>query len=91
MTKTGKSPVKRVRFNYYAPQAGLVCVAGAFNGWDPRRDPMKKGPRGWTLTKTLRSGTYEYRFVVDGIWRDDPSCPTRRPNPFGGENCVLEV
>ena len=22
---------------------------------------------------------------------DDPSCPNRRSNPFGGENCILEV
>jgi len=36
-------------------------------------------------------GRYEYRFVVDGQWRDDPACTERVPNGFGSENCVLRV
>lgn len=91
MTKTRKAPAKRVRFTYHEPEAREVYVAGTFNDWNPCRDSLKRSPRGWTLTKALRPGIYEYRFIVDGIWRDDPSCPARRSNPFGGENCVLEV
>jgi hypothetical protein len=29
--------------------------------------------------------------LVDGEWRDDPQCPNRHPNQFGGQNCVCIV
>jgi hypothetical protein len=39
----------------------------------------------------LSPGEHYYRFLVDGEWRDDPECPMRVPNPFGGENMMREV
>ena len=36
-------------------------------------------------------GSYEYRFVVDGQWVDDPEVNELIPNPFGSANAVLEV
>ncbi len=42
---------------------------------------------GWEL----EPGTHEYRFKVDGQWRDDEECAQRRPNEFGAQNCVREV
>ncbi|MXW77650.1 MAG: hypothetical protein F4Z57_01385, partial [Gemmatimonadetes bacterium] len=40
---------------------------------------------------TLPLGKHEYRFVVDGEWRDDPQCEERRPNSFGTTNCILHA
>jgi len=93
MKKTHTSSTKKVIFTFHAPDAGEVCVAGAFNDWDPRKDPLKKkGAMGqWKTVKYLEPGLYEYRFVVDGVCVDDPSCQRRRPNQYGGENCLLEV
>ena len=31
------------------------------------------------------------RVLVDGQWQDDPSCPVREANQFGGQNCVCIV
>jgi len=45
----------------------------------------------WKKTISLPPGRYEYRLLVDGQWQDDPQCPLRQPNQFGGENCVCEV
>jgi hypothetical protein len=45
----------------------------------------------WSCTVQLSPGTYEYRFIVDGQWVDDPLSPRYVHNPFGGTNCVLEV
>jgi PAS domain S-box-containing protein len=42
-------------------------------------------------TDYLEPGLYEYRFVVDGVWQNDPQCTGRRENDFGTENCVLIV
>jgi hypothetical protein len=45
----------------------------------------------WKVQVSLAPGTYHYRFLVDGEWRDDPECTLRVPNPFGTENAVREV
>jgi hypothetical protein len=39
----------------------------------------------------LPPGNHQYRFRVDGEWRDDPAAAVRVPNPFGGENAVRVV
>lgn len=83
---------KRVSFSAHAPHAREVAVAGTFNNWDPSARPMKRGDKGdWKVIFFLPRGTYEYRFVIDGIWTDDPCCTTRCRNQYGGENCILEV
>ena len=83
---------RKVIFSFHAPHAAEVSVAGTFNGWDTHKDPLMKRTKGrWRLVKYLEPGTYEYRFVVDAIWSDDPSYASRRSNPYGGDNCILEV
>lgn len=89
---SSKTAKKRANFQLTAPGASQVCVAGTFNDWDPVARPLKKGKddvfRTWM---NLPPGTYEYRFVVDGAWQEDPSCAEQAPSPFGGYNSVLEV
>ena len=83
---------RRYTFTLDAPAAGAVAVAGSFNGWAADARPLKRGKGGlWQATVLLPPGRYEYRFVVDGQWRDDPACADRVPNGFGSENCVLQV
>lgn len=82
---------RRVTFCFESPAAKEVFIAGTFNGWDPRQDSLKKHSTGWKAVKYLAPGVYEYRFVVDGIWVDDPSCKKHRSNQYGSENCVLDV
>lgn len=83
---------QRVTFRLHAPDAERVCVAGTFNDWDPEIRPMKRGKTGtWSTWTSLPTGTYEYRFVVNGEWRDDPSCDARRANTFGTYNSVFQL
>ena len=83
---------KRVSFSLHAPDAQSVSLAGDFNGWDPTDKPMKRDASGqWKATLTLPAGEYQYRFVVDGDWADDPQCDRRSPNEFGTLNCVRVV
>lgn len=87
--KVGK---KRVAFAVHAPHAREVAMAGTFNDWDPLTRPMKREADGnWKVTFYLAPGKYEYRFIVDGIWTDDPCCTTRCWNQYGGENCIIVV
>ena len=83
---------QKVTFSYSAPQAQSVVLAGDFTGWEHAPLPLKKTKSGvWVKTVSLPAGEYEYRLLVDGRWQDDPQCPNRRANQFGGQNCVCIV
>ncbi|MFB0506540.1 MAG: isoamylase early set domain-containing protein [Thermodesulfobacteriota bacterium] len=87
-----RSKGKKVRFEFYAPQALQVSLGGDFNGWDANSLPMKKDKQGtWKMIVPLEPGKYEYRFWVDGVWADDPNVQERVQNPFGSQNCVKIV
>lgn len=76
-----------------APGAKSVVVTGSFCDWSPQGCPMRYHRNGgvWATTLSLTPGRYEYRFLVDGEWCDDPTCEERVPNPFGSQNCVFQV
>jgi 1,4-alpha-glucan branching enzyme len=87
-----KGSKQKVTFHFEAPAAQSVLLAGDFTGWQEAPVSLKKDKRGiWKKSITLPPGRYEYRLLVDGEWRDDPECPNRHPNQFGGENCVCIV
>ena len=88
----GKSQAKKVPFEFVAPDAQKVYLAGNFNKWDPKTNLMKKDKKGvWKTTLSLKPGRYEYRFLVDGNWVNDPACCDCVPNEFGSQNCVRIV
>jgi 1,4-alpha-glucan branching enzyme len=83
-----------VLFSFQAP-AGTkaVYLAGEFNGWRPDLDLMsdEDGDGIWTITYKLAKGTYQYKFVADGSWYQDPNNPEAAPDGFGGNNSVIVV
>jgi len=83
---------QKVTFSYLGGEAKTVLLAGDFTGWEQAPVGLKKDKGGvWKKTLALPPGRYEYRLLVDGQWRDDPQCINRRPNQFGGQNCVCVV
>ena len=91
-TSTAPAAKRRITFKLVAPEAEQVILAGSFNGWDNGGTLLKRDAKGvWKTQVSLDPGRYEYRFRVDGHWRDDPECPSRIPNGFGSENCIIEV
>ena len=87
--KETKPKTKKVRFNFFAPEAERAFLAGNFNNWDVDKLPMKKAKKGtWEVSFALPPGRHEYRFWVDGVWQDDPNSKERVENPFGSQNCV---
>ncbi len=87
-----KASSKKVEFKISAPGANWVGIAGDFNGWKPDTLTAKKDKTGaWKASVTVPTGTYEYKFVVDGSWITDPTCSRRTVNSFGTENSVLVV
>jgi chromosome partitioning protein len=78
------------------PRAVDVRIAGDFNGWVPDKDVRSElasvsGERVWTKILRLPPGTYRYRYLVDGEWRDDPSNTARTPGPSGERHSILVV
>jgi Glycogen recognition site of AMP-activated protein kinase len=55
--------------------AKTVVLAGTFNNWQTNEWYMHKTADGWELPFTLGPGNYQYRFIVDGKWIDDPANP----------------
>jgi 1,4-alpha-glucan branching enzyme len=91
-----------VLFQYDAPAAQRVNLAGVFNDWggtligpfDPSIDPMVKGEKGiWSIVIRLDPGRYEYKFVLDGgvVWKHDPNNAERVDDGFGGYNSVIVI
>ena len=85
----GKRPQS---FAFTAPEAMSVQLVGDFTHWQQNPINMQKDPDGvWRISVELKPGTYHYRFLVDGQWRDDPECALYVPNPYGGQDAVRQV
>jgi 1,4-alpha-glucan branching enzyme len=83
---------QEVELTFFSPDAKSVQVGGTFNGWRPEAAPLKPAGLGeWSVRLMLKAGQYEYRFVADGQWCDDPRATLTTTNPYGGFNSVLRV
>jgi 1,4-alpha-glucan branching enzyme len=83
---------KSVTFEFFAPLSHVVCLAGSFNDWSTSATPLARDKSGkWSVTLSLLPGSYEYRFVVDGEWKNDQQPVPSVQNPFGSWNCVIVV
>ncbi len=79
-------------FSLLAPQAQSVFLSGDFNEWDTSSHPLRKGKDGeWKISLNLKPGHYQYRFLVNGEWQNDPNSPECVNNPFGTSNCLKIV
>ena len=88
----GATTKKKTDFTLFAPEAESVELVGDFTNWEENPVGLKRSKDGtWKASVSLDPGTYEYRFKVDGEWRNDPDCQQRHTNPYGEENCVREV
>lgn len=83
---------KRVTMTFEAPYAETVSLMGDFNQWNAKKHPMKQTAHGaWQKIIVVPPGRYEYRFMVDGRWRNDPANDRTCANCFGSTNNILGV
>jgi 1,4-alpha-glucan branching enzyme len=77
-----------------APDAGSVCILGEFNNWSADAHPLEKREEGdFVITLELEAGrAYRFRYVIDG-WKfeNDWFADRYEPNPYGGEDSVVDV
>jgi Glycogen recognition site of AMP-activated protein kinase len=83
---------REIQFRLEAPTAQEVLLAADFTNWDKNPVKLIKGGGGvWHAKLSLTPGRHLYRFLVDGVWQDDPHGKERVPNPYGSANSVVEV
>ncbi len=72
-------------------EASEVIVSGSFNNWNENIFKMNKTEDGWELKLKINPGKYQYKFIVDGKWIEDPCNPAKVENEYGGYNSVFSV
>jgi len=87
---------REVVIHFRDTAASDVRIAGDFNGWVPDKGvrsliESEGDTRVWTKILNLPPGRYQYRYVVDGEWREDPVNPEAVSSSIGGRNSVLVV
>lgn len=82
---------RKVEMSFDAPFAKFVNIAGDFNAWEMTTLALRKSDSVWKITLELKPGTYQYKFLADGEWVNDPNNVRTVPNQFGSLNNVLEV
>ena len=75
--------------------AETVHLVGDFNGWNRASHPLtrSKDDDTWQITLELKKGqTFQFRYLINGThWQNDWNADRYVPNPFGGDNSVLET
>lgn len=77
-----------------APTAETVCVVGEFNEWSRDATPMTRRKNGtFSVSLELETGrAYRFRYLIDGgKFENDWAADRYEPNPYGGEDSVVEV
>jgi 1,4-alpha-glucan branching enzyme len=83
---------RKITFSLKAPNAKEVFLVGDFNNWDTRANPMKLDKDGsWKVSLIFNPGRYEFKFLVDGKWREGLKKEQTVPNCFGTLNNVLII
>jgi len=89
-----KQKIKRrkVTFSFESSDAKEVILMGDFNNWSKKKHPMKSYNNGmWNKSVMIPPGRYEYKFLVDRQWKEDPQNDQTCLNCFGTYNNVFHL
>lgn len=85
-------PVCKVTFSLEAKDAVAVSVVGDFNNWDIEEGALGRLKNG-SFKRTFdldKDASYEFRYVIDGVFVNDPEADSFKWNDFAAaENSVL--
>ncbi len=89
----GPQVVSGVMFSIRAPYAQDVKLAGDFNQWVPDRGVFTSCDENglWKKFALLPKGKYQYRFLIDEEWRDDPSNPSSPAESDVDANSMVSI
>lgn len=87
-------PICKVTFSVDAKTANEASVVGDFNNWNPKEGELSKLKNGTFkgLFEIPKDATYEFKYVVDGNFVNEPEADGQQWNDFAGaENSLLVV
>jgi len=91
----GSDELRKVTFRYQPVISGDVdiYVAGTFNDWNEHADPLTDLDQDgvYETEILLAPGHYEYKFVVNGVWRTDFNADEIMGIGQEGDNSVVIV
>ena len=83
---------RRVTFLFESSDAKEVILVGNFNNWNAKKHPMKSNENGmWNKSVVIPPGRYEYKFLVDRQWEENPQNDQTCLNCFGTYNNVFNL
>lgn len=71
--------------------AEKVILSGTFNRWNEDNLVMEKTKGGWKISLNLKPDTYQYKFIVDGKWMEDPANAHKEYNEHHTFNSILTI
>ena len=92
-TRKARAAAAAVVFTVHAERGKAVYLAGEFNDWNPTAKKMAYKARSGVYAASVRlaPGSYQYKFVVDGVWCADPENVNCVANDKGTFNSVVVV
>ncbi len=80
-------------FQYFAPEAAQVQLAGDFTDWDSTKNIAlnKNSNNVWETSIRIDPGNYRYKFIVDGKWVTDPFNPEVSLEEKGIKNSKISI
>ena len=98
ITSTYVKSKKQYKVSFELAQEGVganrdVRVLGTFNDWSwDNGIKLKSGKKGYTGQTQLPTGTYQFRYLVDGHhWVNDESADTYTDSGHGSTNCSFTL
>ncbi len=84
---------KSVKLTFHTEPEKDIFLAGTFNNWSPKANPMiyNKDSGVYECSLLLPRGEYEYKFIIDNQWSIDPYCRKWHTNSLGTLNSILTV
>lgn len=75
------------------PKATDVKIAGDFNNWIPDKGVVTSREKDGTWKKVINiaPGAYQYKFCIDGDWKEDPGNPNIVSNRYGSYNSLVII
>jgi 1,4-alpha-glucan branching enzyme len=87
-------PVCKVTFSIEAKEAKSASVVGDFNNWDQEAGALSKLKNGTFkgVFDLNKEASYEFKYVVDGQFINEPEADAYRWNDYAGaENSVVSL
>ncbi len=82
----------KIRFVWPDKNVDTIFLVGDFNQWNEKSHPLRRTEtRDFELELEIPPGKYRFKYLVDGVWWNDPDAEEYAPNPWGSEDSVILV